>query len=256
MTLAILFLVALWAGIQNALAGGGAFLTLPALMLSGLDARLANITSTVALFPAQVTMGWVGRRQASGVGALNFKTMFALSLIGGAIGALLLRLTPPTYFAHMVPWLTLVATSLFAHGSFFRKPGPSTLSLPTPWVVLIQLAIAIYGGYFGGGIGFLMLATFTAAGMAVRAAGATKNALAAAMNASAVLVFAMTPNLPWGRAAIMAAGSIIGGWIGAKLLQHVDERLVRGFVVVLGVALTIAMFSASLSGKGPLAGHH
>jgi len=240
--LILLFLIAAWAGAQNALAGGGAFLTLPALMLSGLDARLANITSCLALFPAQVSSGWVGRRDVRGVGRLGFRALAAISLAGGALGAGLLVVTPSDFFERLVPWLVLAATALFAYGSFFRRSPAAEARLAPAAVAVIQFAIAVYGGYFGGGIGFLMLAALTAAGLAVRAAGATKNALAAVMNASAIVVFAFTPDLPYERAAVMAAGSVVGGWGGAMLLRRIDERVIRGFVVVLGLALTVGLF--------------
>src|SRR5947208_14881970 len=105
MSFVVLFLAALWAGVQNALAGGGSFITLPALMLTGMDARAANITSTIALFPGQIATAWTGRTFVSGAPALSFRTLAAISLVGGAIGAILLLVTPPSIFARLVPWL-------------------------------------------------------------------------------------------------------------------------------------------------------
>jgi len=105
MTLAILFFASLWAGVQNALAGGGSFITLPALMLTGMDSRAANITSTIALFPAQIAMGWTGRDNVSGAAGLSLRTLVIVSLIGGALGAILLLVTPASFFARLVPWL-------------------------------------------------------------------------------------------------------------------------------------------------------
>src|SRR6201996_3997507 len=127
--LVVLLLVGIWAGVQNALAGGGSFVTLPALILTGLDARAANIASTLALFPGQMTTGWVGRDMVRGTNGLNFRTLALISLAGGAVGAALLLLTPSSFFAKMVPWLVLFATSLFTYGSFFRKQESSAPSL-------------------------------------------------------------------------------------------------------------------------------
>jgi len=241
-TMALLFAAALWAGVQNALAGGGSFVTLPALILSGLDARAANIASTIALFPGQSTTGFVGRKMASGAAGLSFRTLIVISLVGGALGAGLLLATPSSFFARLVPWLVLFATGLFAYGSFFRKSGADGPSLDPRVAGGLQFLISIYGGYFGGGIGFLMLAALTAAGVAVRTAGATKNILAAVMNASAVAVFLFTPAIPWPRVGVVCVGAILGGLLGAHLLKRVDERLIRGFVVVLGVILTVGLF--------------
>lgn len=240
--LVVLFFVAAWAGIQNALAGGGSFVTLPALILSGLDARSANIASTLALFPGQVTTGWVGRKFVSGLEGLSFRTLVVISLAGGAVGALLLIFTPSSFFARLVPWLVLFATALFAYGSFVRQPKDVANHLDPRVAGVIQFFIAIYGGYFGGGIGFLMLAALTAAGLAVRVAGATKNVLASVMNAAAVAIFVFVPGIPWLRVAIVCVGAMAGGYVGALALQRVDEKLVRGFVVVLGLVLTAGLF--------------
>ena len=247
LTMLLLFAVALWAGVQNALAGGGSFVTLPALIFSGLDARAANIASTIALFPGQVTTGWVGRGMVSGAGGLKFRTLVILSLAGGAVGAVLLLLTPSTFFAHLVPWLVLFATGLFTWGTFFRKPGEAAAGVGPRATGAMQFFIAVYGGYFGGGIGFLMLAALTATGLAVRAAGATKNVLASVMNAAAVAIFLFTPGIPWTRIAVVCVGAILGGYVGARLLQRVDEKIIRGFVILLGLCLTVGLFVKSRS---------
>ena len=217
-------------------------MTLPTLILSGLDARAANITSTVALFPGQVTTGVAGRRLVSGAERLSFRALFAISLAGGVVGALLLLATPPTFFAHLVPWLVLFATAIFAWGSFLRKPAADGRPLGPMTASIAQFLIAIYGGYFGGGIGFLMLAALTIAGLPVRAAGATKNALAAVMNASAVAIFVFSRDVHWLQAAVLGVGAIGGGQLGAWLLKWANERALRIGVVILGVALTVGLF--------------
>jgi uncharacterized membrane protein YfcA len=244
MPLVVLFLAALWAGCQNALAGGGSFLTLPALILTGMDARAANITSAVALFPGQVLTGWHGRSHAAGVGELSLKALVIISLIGGALGAVLLLWTPSSIFARMVPWLVLFATVMFAWGSFSpkRADGPR---LSTYGAGAAQFAIAIYGGYFGGGIGFLMLAAMTAAGLAIRTAAANKNVLAAVMNLSAVLIFVFSPDVHWPQAGVACAGALIGGYAGSQMLRNVNEKLLRIFIVCIGVALTVGLFLKS-----------
>ncbi len=241
--LAVVVVAAFWAGAQNALAGGGSFLTLPALMLSGLDARAANITSTIALFPAQIVMGITGRDDMAAPPGLSVRALIVISLVGGALGALLLLATPPTFFARLVPWLVLFATAVFAWGSFIRKPAREGEGhLPTSGAALVQFAIAVYGGYFGGGIGFLMLAALTLSGLALRNAGATKNVLAAAMNASAVAIFAFSPDAHWMQAIITAIAATAGGYLGALMLKRVNDRPLRVVVVIIGALLTIGLF--------------
>jgi uncharacterized membrane protein YfcA len=244
MPLVVLFFAALWAGCQNALAGGGSFLTLPALMLTGMDARAANITSTVALFPGQLTAGLHGWRNASGAGGLSLRLLLGISLAGGVLGALLLLLTPSDIFARMVPWLVLFATAMFAWGSFGPK-RPEGPRLGAAGAGAAQFCIAIYGGYFGGGICFLMMAVLTAAGLAIRNAGATKNVLAAMMNMSAVLIFVFSPEVHWLQMAIACAGALIGGLAGAHMLSRIDEKLLRIFIIAIGIALTIGLFLKS-----------
>lgn len=239
----LLFAGAVWAGAQNQLAGGGSFITLPALMLTGMDARAANITSTVALFPGQVTGGWLGRAHAAGTRSLSLRTLVVISLIGGVIGAVLLLLTPSNLFARMVPWLVLFATTAFAWGSFFRKPPVDDAPATGPVTAgLIQLTIAIYGGYFGGGVGFLMMAALALGGAPVRAAASTKNLLAGVMNLTAVLIFIGSGQVRWLAMAVAMAGALIGSWAGAHMLARVNERALRVVVVVIGVVLTVALF--------------
>jgi uncharacterized membrane protein YfcA len=239
----VLILASLWAGAQNALAGGGSFITLPSLMVTGMDARAANITSTLALFPAQIVMGLTGRREAESPPGVSFRALFVISLVGGALGGVILLATPPSFFAKLVPWLVLFATAMFAWGSFFRKPvAPGTAVIPPKTEMAIQFAIAVYGGYFGGGIGFLMLASLALAGLATRASAATKNVLAGVMNASAVAIFVFSRDVHWLQAAVVAVASSIGGYAGARMLSVVNEKALRVFVVVIGVALTIGLF--------------
>lgn len=240
--LTLIFLAGLWAGVQNALAGGGSFITLPALMLAGMSPLAANITSTVALFPGQITSGLAGRRLVTGAGRLPFWALFVISIAGGAAGGLLLLHTPPTVFARLVPWLVLFATLVFAWGSFFRKTGDQATHIGPVAAGMAQFLIAIYGGYFGGGIGFLMIAALTMAGLPTRNAGATKNALAGVMNASAVALFVTSPDLHWREALVLSAGAIGGGLIGSWALQRVNERALRVAIVCIGLALTVGLF--------------
>jgi uncharacterized membrane protein YfcA len=238
----LILLAGFWAGVQNSLAGGGSFVTLPALILGGMSPLAANITSTVALFPGQVTAGLSGRKFVSGVGGLPFWALFVISIVGGAMGGLLLLNTPSGVFARLVPWLVLFATVVFTWGSFFQKANGDEVRVGPVVAAVAQFLIAIYGGYFGGGIGFLMMAALTMAGLSTRAAGATKNVLAGVMNASAVALFVTSPQVHWHEAIALGAGAIAGGLMGAWALRRVNEKVLRVLVVCIGIALTIGLF--------------
>lgn len=242
--LVLIAIAGLYAGIQNALAGGGSFITFPALLLAGLNPLAANMSSTIALFPSQIATAVAARGLVNGVAGVTFRGLFIISLIGGVIGAILLLSTPVNIFSDMVPWLVLFATAAFAWGSFGFKPRPDVDKphLPGAAILAIQGLISIYGGYFGGGIGFLMLAALTIAGQQVRTASATKNALAMTMNASAVAIFAFSPMINWAAVTALGVGGVVGGIIGSWLIHRLPEKFLRGFVVVVGVALTIWLF--------------
>ncbi|WP_448581776.1 sulfite exporter TauE/SafE family protein [Thermaurantiacus sp.] len=231
----ILLAAGLWAGLQNALAGGGSFVTLPALMLTGLDARVANLTSTIALFPGQITTALANRQLTGPVGNTGFRLLLAISLVGGVLGAWLLLQTPTGLFAAMLPWLVLAATLLFARGAFGRPLAATHLARGP--LLAAQALISVYGGYFGGGIGFLMLALFTVAGATVKAAQANKNALAAAMNLSGAVVFAASGEAVWQAALTLGLASMAGGYLGARLIAHVPDRAIKRLVVAIGLAL-------------------
>jgi uncharacterized membrane protein YfcA len=189
-----------------------------------------------------VTSGWAGRALVTGAGKLTFRTLFVVSILGGALGGLLLLNTPSNVFARLVPWLVLFATVVFTWGSFFKKGGEATVQIGSTGAAVAQFCIAIYGGYFGGGIGFLMMAALTMAGLPTRNAGATKNALGGVMNASAVLLFVTSPEVHWVPAIVLGIGAIIGGLMGAWALHRINERLLRMAVVAIGVGLTVALF--------------
>lgn len=239
--LALIALAGLYAGIQNALAGGGSFITFPVLLLAGLNPLAANMSSTIALFPSQMTAALAGRKGVGGIGKAAFRHLLLVSVIGGILGAMLLLFTPVSVFTHLVPWLVLFATVAFAWGSFVYQPKAAGHMSNTA-ALLLQGLIAIYGGYFGGGIGFLMLAVLTIAGQSVRTANATKNMLAMTMNASAVLIFAFSPMINWAAVVALAVGGVLGGIVGAWLNYRLPEQWLRGFVVLGGAVLTVWLF--------------
>ncbi len=240
--LLLISLAGFYAGTQNTLAGGGSFITFPALMLAGLDPLSANITSTIALFPNQITSAFTGRKLAGGIGKVSLTKLLIISMLGGILGAILLLNTPATFFTRLVPWLVLFATTVFAWGSFRKKPLHAASFISNRLLITSQFLIGVYGGYFGGGIGFLMLAALTVAGQQVRMAAATKNILAMAMNASAVALFMFSDQVHWHAAIALAVGGIGGAFAGNYLLHRVSAKLLRGFVVSVGVVLTAWLF--------------
>jgi uncharacterized membrane protein YfcA len=211
-------------------------------MLTDMSALAANITSTVALFPGQLASSWGGRAHVAGAGGLSFRALVILSLVGGVVGAILLLVTPSDIFKALVPWLVLFATSVFAYGSFVPRKADRPPVLGPFGAGAAQFCIAVYGGYFGGGIGFLMLAALTAAGLAIRNANATKNVLAGVMNASAVAIFVFSPQIHWLQAGIACVGAALGGLIGGHMVSRVNQKALRAAAVLIGIALTIGLF--------------
>lgn len=244
----LLIVASFAAGIIASIAGGGAFITFPALMLTGLDPRAANITSTIALYPMQVSTGFSERRQAAGTPHLSFQSLLIISLVGGFIGAVLLLFTSAKSFAHFVPWLILLATLSFALGGLYKKTSGQDDSESKPdrlgkiGAGCAQFLISIYGGYFGGGIGLMMLASLSISGMKMRKAITTKNILAAAMNTSAVGVFLLSSDIYWFRAGLVAIAAISGGLVGLRFVDRIKESDLRVIIIAIGLALTIAMF--------------
>lgn len=236
------------AGFINVLAGGGSFITLPALVAGGLTALGANATSTVALFPAQAMTTWLARRDivmpADDAGGISVRTLAVISTIGGLFGALLLLVTPPGVFARIVPWLILFATAVFAQASFGGSvPAGGRFGLPRRYVYVVQSVVAIYGGYFGGGIGIMMLAALALFGLTdMRVMTSIKILLAMLMNVAAVVTFVIAGLVAWPQALVLMVGAIAGGAAGIVAARRVPALWVRVFVVVAGLALTVVFF--------------
>jgi uncharacterized membrane protein YfcA len=242
LTLPLLMVAAFASGVLNAIAGGGAFITFSALIFAGVPPVAANASSTVALFPGQAASAWSYRDDIRGVGEVSVKSFVALSLVGGLLGAVLLLVTPNAVFADLVPWLLLFATAIFALGTF--APGVTkALRLGGRGVLVAQFLISIYGGYFGGGIGFLMLAALTMFGMTnIHAMNGLRILLATLMNAAAVLAFIVAGAVTWPETLAMAAAAVAGGWAGAVGAKRVKPKILKSLVVAIGTALTLYFF--------------
>lgn len=243
MTMLLLFAAAFVGGALNSLAGGGTLVTFPALLFAGLNPIDANASSVVALFPGSFAAAWAYRRSILATTEFNLRYVLILSLIGGLLGALLLLSTPPTFFAGLVPWLILFATIVFAIGNITPLKVTQRIKLRPCGALVGLFMIAIYGGYFGGGIGFLMLAAFTLFGMRdINAMNGLKMVLAGIMTVAAVMIFIVAAVVRWPQTIPMLVGAIAGSYLAAHWAQRLDQRLIKGFVIALGAGLTVYFF--------------
>jgi len=249
----LLFLAAAIGGGLNAVAGGGSFLTLPALIFSGVSPVVANATSTLALWPASISSTFAYR------GDIKTSKRWLLilgitSVAGGLAGAQLLVRTSDSSFLRLLPWLMLVAAVTFTFGNKLRPKtadtGSHRFEHGGAWhpsmlgIVLIQLAIAAYGGYFGGGMGIMMLATLALAGMTnIHEMNGLKALLGVSINGLALLTFVLSGAIQWKYGLTMAAGGILGGYSTAAFARRLDPRYVRTFVIVVGWGMTIYFFA-------------
>jgi uncharacterized membrane protein YfcA len=246
-----LFFAAAIAGTLNAVAGGGTFVSFPALMAMGVPAVQANATNTVALWPglAASTGAYLKRLD---VPRRLLIPLLLTSVVGGFAGSLLLLKTPQHVFLHLVPWLLLGGTLLFAFGNKIRTMAGRTAVVEdwrqSSWSVVVvisfvELLIGIYGGYFGAGIGFITLGMLAALGMHdVHAMGAIRTLLAVVINAAAVLIFIVARAVLWPQCLVMIAGATVGGWFGAHYAQKADPAKVRRVVIGIGLAMSTYYF--------------
>ena len=252
-----LFLAAFVGGALNAVAGGGSFIGLPALIFAGVPAVSANATNTLALWPASASSAWAYRREVTATRSW-IVSLGGASLAGGIIGGFLLLRTSDAAFVRLLPWLLLVAAVTFSFGGVIQRlltrqhptsaaPQHSTGAAPKhsigTAVLFLQFAISIYGGYFGGGMGIMMLATLTIAGMSdIHQMNAVKSVLAVIINGVALAEFVALGAIAWAPGAIMVAGGIAGGYVGAATARQVDPRYVRNLIMVVAWGMTVYFF--------------
>jgi len=241
--LAAAALAALCGGALNAIAGGGTFITFPTLLALGVPPVVANATSTVALAPGGLGAAWGYRGHLRQVRHL-LPALCGASVLGGAAGAWLLVSSGDDSFARLVPWLIGAATLLFAFAprlvAWARAARPSTPRVGVA-MVATQLAIAVYGGYFGGGMGILMIAAFALAGIAdLHAANGVKSLQVIAVNGAAIAVFAGAGPVHLQAAPVMTASALAGGYLGARIARRTPLPWLRWAIAAAGAALTIA----------------
>jgi uncharacterized membrane protein YfcA len=245
--LALLFLAAFVAGAVNSVAGGGTLLTFPTLLSIGVPPIAANATSTVALVPGSFSAFYGYRDEMSG--SRREVLMFAVpSVIGGVIGALSVDRIGDRTFAALVPWLIFGATLLFAIQPAVKRwlehVAEHDPKKRAPFVVAFQLVVAVYGGFFGAGMGILMLAALGFLGVrGIHRMNGVKNLAAVCINGVAAITFAILGRVRWGYAMWMALAAVLGGLVGADLAKRMGERNVRRLVIAIGVGIGVAMLA-------------
>lgn len=241
----LLLAAAFVAGALNAVAGGGSFLTLPALVFTGVPPVVANATGTVALLPGYVAGAWGFREDMQAPPSLTMREVVLLSLVGGAAGAALLLLTSDAAFRRVVPWLLLVATAMFAFGPQLRQwAGSSSRGTASPWRSRLgMLAVSGYGGYFNGGLGILLLALFSMLGQSrINAMNGMKNLVSVLLTAIAVAIYAAGGVVEWRKAVIMMVATTLGGYLGARGARLIPASWLRGGIVATGLLMSVLFF--------------
>ncbi len=239
----ILLTAAFLAGAMNAVAGGGSFLTLPALIYAGVPPVAANATGTVALLPGYASGVYGYRQDLTPVGNLSLPLLSVVSLAGGLAGAGLLLVTPDSVFRGIVPWLLLLATGLFAFGNMLAHRLRS-LGLHGNGALLGTLfAVSVYGGYFNGGLGILLLAQLSLFGMTdLNAMNGLKNLFSAVLTAIAVVAYAAGGAVEWPKALLMTVAAVAGGYVGARVGRKIPKPVLRAGIITVGLVMSAVFF--------------
>jgi hypothetical protein len=239
----LLILAGLLAGTMNAVAGGGSFVSFPVMVLIGLPPIAANASSTVALFPGTMASTWAYRDDLRGVAGISLKVLLPISVAGGLTGAILLLVTPGGVFDAVIPWLLLLATVMFAGGRRLGDWLRRYVRVGRRGVLIMQFIISIYGGYFGGAVGLMMMAAWTLLDSAeLKALAGPRALLVSAANSAAVLCFVIAGAVWWAEMLAMMVSAIAGGYYGARVARLLPAAVVRWFVVALSATVTVAFF--------------
>ncbi|WP_404373905.1 sulfite exporter TauE/SafE family protein [Sphingomonas sp. MMS24-J45] len=231
-------------GAMNALAGGGTFATLPALIALGLPANSANATSNVALLPGAATSAWAFRDELQPVGGVGVPLLAAITFAGGLGGSILLAVTPTHVFDLLIPWLLLFAFVVIALGQRAADALRARVTIGPHTLLVVQAVLGVYGGYFGGGVGLMTTAIYgLLAGVSPRALFAPRTLMLAVANLAAAIVFVAVGLIRWAACLPMLAGGMVGGWVGAHIGKRLSPGLVRGWTLLV-TAVTTAVFFA------------
>jgi uncharacterized membrane protein YfcA len=228
---------------MNALAGGGTFATLPSLIALGLPANVANATSNVALLPGAATSAAEFRNELEPVGGLSVRLLAAITFVGGLVGSVLLVLTPSRAFDFIIPWLLLVGFLAMLFGKSASVWLNTRLTIGRHALIAAQSLLGVYGGYFGGGVGLMTTAAYgLLAGVHPRSLFAVRTLMLATANLAAAIVFIAVGLVRWAACLPMLAGSVLGGWLGAKLGKRLPPGWVRAWTLLVTGATTVVFF--------------
>ncbi|MCO4824864.1 MAG: sulfite exporter TauE/SafE family protein [Amylibacter sp.] len=240
----LLALAAFAAGVLNTIAGGGSFLTFPALVFTGVPPVIANATSAVAVFPGYLA-GAVGFKDE--LAAFDRKQMLrlcAITLLGGLIGAVLLVISSDGAFNFVVPFLLLAATLVFLFGDQIRDYAAAKSRSVVPFGAVGLFLVSVYGGYFNGGLGIVLLALFSLWGMRnIHEMNGLKNGLSFALSGISVAAFAVSGLVEWPQAIVMMIGATAGGYAGAPVARVLSKQVVRWIVIVVGFGMSAVFFA-------------
>lgn len=250
----IIGIAALAAGAVNSIAGGGTFFSFPALLAVGVPPVVANASNSVSLWPGSLAGAWAFRRELARF-SRSLPLLSAVAFVGGIAGGLLLLATSNAAFSKLIPWLLLVATVLFAFSAQISalvkklKPAPAHADERHvgPAGYVFQLAVSVYGGFFGAGMGILMLAALAIQGFKdVHEINALKNWLSAVIYSVAVGTFVIANAVSWPHTIVMLLTGTAGGYLGAALARRIPARLLRYCIIATGSVLTAYYFSKTL----------
>ncbi len=246
-----MFVAGLIAGAMNAAAGGGSFVTFPAMVYAGVPSVEANASSTVALFPGSMASVIAYRNDFKAFELISLRRMLMLSVAGGLIGALLLLLTPSKTFDAIVPWLLLTGTLTFAFGGRVGTWLRARVHIGRSTMSVCQFLLGIYAGYFGGGVGIMMIAVWTLFGMTdIKAINATKTLLVGSANSIAVVCFVAANKVWWPQTCVMLVAAVIGGYGGARLARSLPPHRLRTGISCFNFLITAVFFWRTYAASG------
>jgi uncharacterized protein len=239
----VLFVTGLLAGTMNAVAGGGSFITFPALLSVGVPPIVANASSTVALLPGSLSSAWEFRSFIKSFPGISMIAMVVLTFLGGCAGALLLLYTPSASFKALVPWLLLTGSLAFALGRRAGQVLRTYVQIGSGIVLVSQFLLGIYGGYFGGAVGIMMMAVWSLFGLSdIKVINANKTLLVGVSNVIAVCLFIAAGKVAWPQTGVMLVATTLGGYVGARYAKQVNPHTLRRGIIIFNFIITIVFF--------------